>query len=111
MRFQAASVKSGRRAVRLTALAVCALFVLAFLLSSVYILANADHEHDHSGEGGGCAVCANIATCAKLIRHLGAAMTAAAAIAGMAGFAIRLRFTAPQFNAINLVNLKVRLNI
>ena len=111
MRCRAACVNSGRRAVKLTALAVCALFVLVILLSSVFILANADHKHDHKREDGGCATCANIVICAKLIRHLGAAITAAAAITGMAGFVILPRFATPQVYAVNLISLKVRLNI
>ena len=111
MRFRAANVDRGRRAVRLTALAVCALFVLVFLISSVFIIVNADHEHDHNCERGGCATCANIVTCAKLIGHLGAAITVAAAIAGMVGFVLLPRFAASQNNAINPINLKVRLNI
>ena len=111
IRCRTESVNNGRLAVKLTAMAVCAFFLLAIVLSSVFILANANHEHDHNGEGGGCATCTSIAACSKLIEHLGAAATVAAAIAVMAGFSILPQFTASQTNAGNLVSLKVRLNI
>ena len=111
MRGRAASVNNGQRAVKLTALAVCACFVLAIFLSSMFILANANHEHDHNGEDGGCATCTQMVACAKLIEHLGAAITAAAAVVSMVGFAILARFAASQINVISLISLKVRLNI
>jgi len=111
VRCQAASVNNRRLAVKLTALAVCVLFVLTIVLSSVFIIANANHEHDHNGKDGGCATCAHMAVCAKLIEHLGAAITAAAVIVSITGFAILPRFSVSQINAISLISLKVRLNI
>ena len=110
MRYRATDANSGRRAVRLTVLAICAVFVLALVLSSAYILANANHRHDHSDANGGCVICSHMVLCTRLIERLGTVITIAAATVGIAGVAILLRLTVPQTNAISLIGLKVCLN-
>jgi hypothetical protein len=42
---------------KLIMLAFCAIFIVASLLSTVYIVVEADHEHDNDGPNGNCAVC------------------------------------------------------
>ena len=111
MRHQASSVNNGRRAVKAIALAVCAFYVLVILLSSLFIIANANHEHDHNGEDGGCAACAQIVVCAKMIEHLGVTITTATTAVSIVGFILPPRFAASQINAISLISLKMRLNI
>ena len=49
-----------QKAKRITALAFLLCFLMVALLSEAFILTHANHQHDHLGAGGGCAVCAQI---------------------------------------------------
>jgi hypothetical protein len=100
-----------QRAVKLTALLLCAFFALALVLSFVLILTNFNHDHDRNGEDGGCATCAHIIACAKLIERLGTVIAVAVVIVSMYGVAVPLRLVALQINSTSLISLKVRLNI
>ena len=114
MRCRAVSVHSGcgRLSVRLTAMAVCALFVLALLLASAFVLTHANHDHDHNGEDGGCAACAQIAVAADFLSRGGAAaVVVAGVIGGLSGAYALIKIAAPRYVGFTLISLKIRLNI
>jgi hypothetical protein len=91
-------------------LAVCALFVAISLFSEIYVITHAAHQHDHDGENGACAVCAQLAA-VGMSRQL----TALAAKAPAAAPVPSLSAPAPQSAqsrvcASSPVTLKVKLN-
>jgi len=102
---------NSKQTVKLISALVCVLFFMTFLFSTAFIMLHLNHEHDHNGEDGSCATCTHILICVKLIENLGRVITAAAAIVCITGIAIMQCFAAPQINALNLITLKVRLNI
>jgi hypothetical protein len=103
--------KGKRSAIRLVALAICALFIAAMLLSSAYILTHANHIHDHDGLDGGCATCMHIQSAENLLKQLSTAVVSvAAAFAGVLGVLFSLRNTKAGDCSFTLVTLKVRLN-
>ncbi|MCL1912694.1 MAG: hypothetical protein FWG10_02110 [Eubacteriaceae bacterium] len=55
---------------RLAAQALLVLFVLSFLLSTVFILFSSSHEHDLASHNGECALCAFISFLEDLFKYM-----------------------------------------
>jgi len=49
-------------------LLVC--LIIVFLLSEAFVLLHSDHNHDHDGIGGSCAVCVQISSLENLLKQL-----------------------------------------
>ena len=105
--MRASNTQHGKR---ITALVFLLCFIMTALLSEAFILTHANHDHDHLGIGGGCAICAHIQSVEGLRRQFGAASFGVAlAWAGLFAVAALLccisafRFSTP-------VCLKTRLN-
>jgi hypothetical protein len=98
--------------VRASAAALCALVVLALLLSCAVVAARSHHEHDHEGADGGCAACEQLGAACGVLCALGAAVFAAAALPQprlRAAPGIRRYMASARI--FSLVSHKVRLNI
>ena len=61
-------------AIRLIALAIYIMFIVGFLLSSVFIFTHIHHQHDHDGPDGGCTTCAHLMAFENLIKTLTTAL-------------------------------------
>jgi hypothetical protein len=100
-----------RSAIRLTALAFCAIFVAATLFSAAYILTHANHEHDQNGANGTCATCAHVAAAGNWLKQILTVGTAAIAFGLCAVFSPRNPKSASTYPGFSTpVTLKVRLN-
>ena len=85
--------------------------VLLSLLSEMFVITHAGHEHDHSGTSGGCAVCIQIHHAENLLRQFGMAFIVMAFVVG-SGFAAPMIFKPvfSQAGSVSLYGLKTRLN-
>lgn len=100
-----------RSGLRLIALVVCVFFVAATLFSASYILARANHTHDHSGHGGSCDTCARMQSAENFLKQFSITVTMVAANVGRAfGVLFLLKFAAMRFASSTPVAMKVRLN-
>ncbi|MDR3288044.1 MAG: hypothetical protein LBT22_01300 [Peptococcaceae bacterium] len=97
--------------IRLIAMLLCVCFIAALLLSALFILTHAQHEHDHDGADGSCATCAHMTALGNLLKQLSTPVVTATTAMG-ALFAIRfsLKPRHRRFVFSTLVILKVRLN-
>jgi len=95
---------------RMLALAFLLCFLLAALLSEAFLLARANHEHDHFGAGGSCATCAQIQNIENQRRRSDAAASGLSAvwIGLFAAAALLCCVSLSQF--LTPVLLKTRLN-
>ncbi|MDR3310719.1 MAG: hypothetical protein LBS90_05170 [Oscillospiraceae bacterium] len=110
-RLSAGKSGAARRGIRVTALALCVCFAVVFLLSAAFVATHANHEHDHNGADGCCAVCARVAAARSLLCRLSAAAAVAAlALGGMFAAFRDPRGDASAADALTLVGLKIRLN-
>jgi hypothetical protein len=111
--FTTYSEADGRRreGARLIALLLCALFIAVSLLSSVFILTHANHEHDHDMPDGSCATCAHVMAAENLLKTLGTAVIAVALyLSGHHALVSTLKPIASDLDFFTPVSLKVRLN-
>ena len=70
-----------RRAVSRNAAAVLLVCVIfSFFLSWMFIMLHAEHEHDHSGLDGACAVCEQIVEAERVFRQFSFVAAAIAAV-------------------------------
>lgn len=60
--------------IRIIALAVLTCFLLVSVLSTAFISAHTDHEHDHGGANESCVTCVRIESAKKILKQLGTAM-------------------------------------
>jgi hypothetical protein len=99
-------------AARLMALALCAVYIAAFLFSAAYILVHASHAHDSAGPDGSCAACARLAAAGGLLKSVSAAAAggAPAAAWGTSGIFSLPKPAVSRAGLSTLVCLKVRLN-
>jgi hypothetical protein len=89
----------------------CILFILAPILSEAFIIAHADHEHDHDGAHGSCATCAHLAAAEILLKSVSIAPAIAAFAFWYSANVLSIRKPADfHTNFYTLVILKVRLN-
>ena len=97
--------------VRFITLVLCVCFIALFFLSTAFILAHADHEHDRHGPDGSCATCIHMMTVESLLKKLYAEVTIVV-IAVFYSFPNGAVFMLSYFCAhfCNPVQLKVRLN-
>lgn len=96
-----------KKNMRLTALLVCAVFLMFMLFSSVLIV----HEAGHDCIGADCAICAQIASCEQLMKIMvttAAAVTAAAILTFLTY--VYLAYSAAAVRQSNLVALKIKLS-
>jgi hypothetical protein len=102
----------GRRsAARLTAFALCVLFIALTALSTAYILTHANHRHDHNGPGGDCAVCVRINAAERLLKTISTAAAGAALVFGGVFALLSARKVSGCHKGFySLIRLKVRLN-
>ena len=108
-------VKSGLKdkqaVIRMIAVAFLVCFFAGLLLSQAFLITHAEHTHDHNGDGGGCATCAQLHSAENVRKQLGMAVGVAAVfLAGL--FAMILnRWTGFSWaGAQTLVRLKIQLN-
>ena len=94
---------------RVSALLLCAAFILMLFVSSAYLVREAGHHCSHEEE---CPVCRTIAVTKGLLRAFGLLLTAlAAALApAVCRFMLRRRNGASVHAAGTLVSWKIRLN-
>jgi len=59
---------------RFIAIAILLCFFIVFFISEAYILTHAEHEHDHDGIDGNCAVCAYIQNAENFLRLIKSAV-------------------------------------
>lgn len=100
-----------RSAIPLVASALCVLFIAVSLLSVAFVLAHANHDHDHDGPFGTCATCARMAAVENLLKRISTAV--AAIVIAVGGLFAALFVLKPVFSGMDPptpVNLKVRLN-
>ena len=69
MFLKSANRSSMKMPQELKALALCSVFVAAFLLSSVYIITHAGHEHDRDGRNNSCATCFHLLSAEDTFRQ------------------------------------------
>ena len=96
---------------RLIVLVVLLCFIVVSILSEVFILTHADHEHDHDGAHGSCAVCAQIQSAESLLKRLGTFAISAVFLFG--GLLAAIAVMRSAFCAIILLSpvaLKIRMN-
>jgi hypothetical protein len=106
-----ANHKGKRSVVRLMALAACALYLAAMLLSSVFMLTHMNHIHDHDEPEGSCATCMHIQSAENLLKQLSTAVVSAAvAFGSLFGILLSVKVTSLCVGFSTLVRLKVRLN-
>ena len=107
----AGSGKGRRSAARLTALALCVLFVALTALSTAYILTHANHRHDHNGPGGDCTVCVRINAAERLLKTISTAAAGAALVfGGLSALLCAGKVPGCRKGFNSLIRLKVRLN-
>jgi hypothetical protein len=96
---------------RLTALALCLVFIAVSLLAAVFVYTHLNHTHDHNGPEGSCATCAHIAVAENLRRQLGTGAVAVVLAFGML-FALLAVLKPVVFGGsrCTLVSAKIRLN-
>ena len=100
-----------RRAIRMIAPVVCAVYLVVALLSSAYVIAHINHKHDHDGLGGTCAICAHITAAGDFFKRLTAiAPITAVCVSGLFVISFCLKSGGLNQVANDLVSLKVRLN-
>ena len=86
-------------------------FILISLLSEVFLLSNANHEHDHHGADGGCATCAHILSAEHQLRQITAAVIRTAyAIVALFTAVARLSIISTLFGYYTLIDLKTRMD-
>ena len=96
---------------RLIVLVVCAFFVIGSLLSAAFIFTHARHEHNHSGSGGACSTCEQLAEAENLLKFL--LVSLADAVLIFWRFPAIYSFIKPvgiEIGFFTLVCLKIRLN-
>jgi branched-subunit amino acid permease len=94
---------------RATAFALLVCFAAAMILSQMFVIALADHDHNHNGIDGGCAICAQLSETRGRLGHANAlARISAVLLTALAGILI----ASADFMAdrISLVHLKTQLN-
>jgi len=105
-------MRTGNRqqAKRVAALALLLCFLMVALLSGAFILTHANHQHDHLGVGGECAVCAQIHSLENQLKQFGAASGGVSF--GLAGlFAVTALLCCVSVTQYATpVRLKIRLN-
>jgi len=100
-----------QKAKRVTALVFLLCFVMLALLSEAFIFFRSNHEHDHFGAGGGCAVCVQIQNAEEQLKQLGAVISGTPAVwLGLFAVALALLSCASIFRYSTPVHLKTRLN-
>ena len=103
--------KSSRSKILLIVGLACVVSIAVILLSSAFILIQANHTHDHDGVGGDCATCAHIITAESLLKTLGAAPIGALIVFGSCYAAIsRSKPVVAEPGFLTPVSLKIRLN-
>ena len=105
--MRAGSRKSTKRMI---ALAVLLCFVMVALISEAFVLTHANHEHDHFGAGGSCAVCAQIQNIENQRKRLGTAAAGVSAVWLGLFAAIALLCCVSPSQFLTPVLLKTRLN-
>jgi hypothetical protein len=103
--------RTGRSRIRLIAVLLCVCLIVAILLSSVFVLTNANHSHDRYGPYGSCTTCTRVMAAENLLYTLSLAF--AFAVPVLSGcYALMICVRPALFGAgfPSLVFLKVRLN-
>ena len=81
------------------------------ILSGGFIIANANHEHDHDGINGTCTICTHIAAAENILKLLAMALALyAAAAVNKTGFTLPAKVGLVQSAVFTPVSLKVKLN-
>lgn len=97
---------------RILAFAFLTYFLIASIFSSVFILTNAEHEHDHRGANECCSICVQLQSANNILIQLGMAF------AGMSIFSAARIYSAIEIRKIisffvtlsTPVILKIRMN-
>ena len=96
---------------RIIAFALLVCFLVASILSNVFILTQAGHTHDHSGANGSCTTCSQVQNTGNTLKQLCTAFVGAFyATAGLFALALALRAPAAYADIFTPVALKIRMN-
>jgi preprotein translocase subunit SecG len=93
------------------AVMLCVCIIVTSILSAVFILIHANHQHDHDGLNGTCATCMHLATAENLLKQFSTTI-----VATTFSFVFHLfifccpKSSAPYVGLFTLVSLKVRLD-
>ena len=95
---------------KIVALAFLICFITVFLLSEAYILTNANHEHNHSGIDGNCAICVQIQNIENILKKI--ILFANNILLGLIGLIAIIILYAILFviELYTLVNMKIQMN-
>jgi len=96
---------------RLIALAVLLCFLVVSLLSGMFIFTHTDHEHDHNGVHGSCAVCEQINNFENLRKQLSMAASGTSfALLSLFAVVSTIQCIDSRIESSSLVALKIRMN-
>lgn len=107
------SCKSGAKGSMLKSIAliICVCFIVTSILSVVFILTHANHQHDHEGPNGTCATCDHLAATTNLLKQLSIAIVTSVFPSVLYLFiSYCLKPSTPYVGLFTLVSLKVRLD-
>ena len=104
-------IKNEQMQKKYIALALLVCFSIVPLLSTVYIIIHACHEHEHYEIDDDCAVCEHILIAKSLLRQIGAAVKIMAYAFANLFAAVAVLCAVSNFcSSQTLVNLKIRMN-
>jgi len=70
-------MKNNSAKISVIALAFLTCFLVVSILSGAFILAHANHEHDHNGANGSCAACAQLQNAENILKQFSTALAGA----------------------------------
>ena len=105
------SARNGRHKKTCVALPLLLCFVALALLSSAFIPGYLEHEHDHNGIGGHCAVCLHFHQGSQSLKQFAMAATAVG-IGLICSYAVKAVFYtySTKMGIYSPVGLKIRMN-
>ena len=104
-------MKTNKQIAKFATIALFTCFIVTFIISDIYILAHANHDHNHDGIGGSCTVCAHIQSAENLLKQLAmASKSMSFIIVGLFFMATFLYVVSSLEIYSTLVNLKIRMN-
>ena len=108
MRF---NINNRRRRITTVAYMLLLCFVLFFALSEVYVISQAEHEHNHFGVDGSCSICALFHNTENLLKQFYTVTTDAAfGFVSLLAALLALYAGISLFGFFTPVRLKTRLN-
>ncbi|SHJ41159.1 hypothetical protein SAMN02745176_03490 [Lutispora thermophila DSM 19022] len=93
------------------ALAICVCFIVTSFLSTAFILTHSNHQHDHEGPNGTCAMCIHLTIAKNLLKQIfTATVTNLFSLVLCLFISYCLKPNTQYIGLFTLVSLKVRLD-